>query len=329
VKKNFPLSLRLRNADRLFAVIVVANIAVGLLACDSSNSSKQNNVEDAAADHDVSTGPDGARPGIDAAQADTSRQIGEAGADVGARIDAEDDGSDEYEDGGSDADFENDAGDDASKDSGTDPDDPSSRGDFYPLVDGARWVYRHLGGNEWDEEVELNKTTYEGETAFALSDNPGPDGTREVSILVRDGERVLRIARDEFSDDTLDSRTTYDPGFLRFDAGWLEKSAGFSETLSYRRIKYDEDGSVKSDNSHSHEYTVRALSVSVEVVAGRFDDCIQIERDRVLSPGVEAEEGDLNMFWFCPDVGKVLEEDQVTGEREELVSCEIRGGACP
>jgi hypothetical protein len=36
-----------------------------------------------------------------------------------------------------------------------------------------------------------------------------------------------------------------------------------------------------------------------------------------------------DLFWFCPGIGKVREQDQTTLEAEELVSCDIPGGLCP
>lgn len=235
------------------------------------------------------------------------------------------------DDSDSNIDIEDDSGCEEDPDGGpnTDAGDIAPRGDYYTLTDGAHWVYRHFGAGVWDEEVELRQTTHQGEVAFALSDNVGPNGTRGTSILVLNGNRVLRVAHDEFSDNELEARTTYDPGFVRFDAIWLEQSVGFTETLNYRRIQYSPDGVVLADGNRSHRFTLLSISAVAEVVAGRFDDCIQVLRSRVRDPGVEKREGDEDMFWFCPGVGKVLEEDQFTGEREELVTCEISGGACP
>jgi hypothetical protein len=207
---------------------------------------------------------------------------------------------------------------------------PTPTSEFYPLTDAARWVYRHSGGgSDWDEAVELRATQYLGRAALLLSDTPGPSGTRSESVLVLEAGRVLRIHRDELAGDALQLTTDYDPGFLRFDHAWAARDPGHVETLGYTRVERDAQGQVTADGERSHRYTVESLSDTVEVPAGSFSDCLRVRRSRIRAATSPAVEGDEDLFWFCAGIGKVREEDQVSGEREELVSCVVPDGACP
>lgn len=201
--------------------------------------------------------------------------------------------------------------------------------DFYPLVDGAEWLYRHGGGTAWDEEVTLSEVEYEGAPAFLLADSPGLDGTRSESILVRDATRVLRVHREEYTGDQLSLSADYVPGFLRFDRAWLEQDVGYSETSTYDRKEYDGLGQLVREGPRGHEYTLEAFPTSVEVLAGRFDGCLRVHRSRIRAVADPVMSGDEDQFWFCPGVGKVREFDRITGQSEELVSCSIPRGACP
>jgi hypothetical protein len=201
---------------------------------------------------------------------------------------------------------------------------------YYPVSDGATWVYRHMGGNDtWDEHVELSHVTHDGEAAFMLRDTVGPSGTRSETVLGRVGSQIARIYREEFRGIALQATASYDPGFVRFDHAWVERADGYTETLSYTRLERDADGAITADGERSHHYTIEDHDDTVEVPAGTFDECIRVRRSRVRETTAAPVEGDEDLFWFCPGIGKVKEEDQATLESEELVSCDIPDGACP
>jgi hypothetical protein len=216
-------------------------------------------------------------------------------------------------------------------DAGAEEDDAGSApdADFYPTADGASWVYRHGGATPWDEQVELTHTQYKGHAAFALSDSAGPSGTHGKAILVKKGAMIMRVHRDELEGGALKTTTDYDPGFVRYSEAWATAKIGSVETLGYTRVERDETGEITAEGSRSHTYTIKSRSASVSVPAGDFDGCLEVLRSRVRMPGQSAGEGDEDAFWFCPGVGKVREEDQATHETEELVRCDVPGGACP
>jgi hypothetical protein len=86
---------------------------------------------------------------------------------------------------------------------------------------------------------------------------------------------------------------------------------------------------VTRDAPRMHTYVVEAEGISVTVPAGEIDDCIRIHRSRVRAAGQAVMEGDEDLFWFCDGIGKVREEDMVSGQTEELVSCDVPAGKCP
>jgi hypothetical protein len=213
---------------------------------------------------------------------------------------------------------------------GSDADSGAAGDDFYPQADGASWTYRHMGGSRtWDELVEQSATTYMDEPAVLLVDNPGPSGTHSNTVIATQGTRVLRVFREEFMGTTLQLTAVYDPGFLRYDRAWEDHEAGYSEVVAYQRTETDPNGVVTGDSERSHRFTVESLDDEVIVPAGTFAGCMRIQRSRVRAAGEPVAEGDEDLFWFCPGIGKVREEDQTTGQTEELVACEVPGGACP
>jgi hypothetical protein len=137
------------------------------------------------------------------------------------------------------------------------------------------------------------------------------------------------VFREEFTGATLELTTEYDPGFLRYDRAWQDKAAGFSEVATYQRVEYDGTGQVTGEADRSHTFTVEALDDMVSVPAGEIPNCMRVRRERVRAAGEMAADDDIDLFWFCAGIGKVLEENQATGQREELVSCDVPDGACP
>jgi hypothetical protein len=289
-----------------FRLLLVAIACTGWMACgDDDTDADRDGGEVDAGGHDGghdsgASGSGGQGSDRDAALADAS--TGTTDACIGIC----DDGGTEDEDGGG-----------------------VPAADFYPVTNGSHWVYRHNGGTPWDEKVDLTTTKYKGHSAYLLQDSAGPSGTHGKTILSRQGDRILRIHRDEYDGDDLTTSTDYDPGFVRFSYAWPRAKVGSVETLSYTREERDALGEVTADGNRSHTYTIKSHDAAVSVPAGDFEDCLEVVRSRVRMPGQSAGEGDEDAFWFCPGVGKVREQDLLTGETEELVSCDVPGGDCP
>jgi hypothetical protein len=201
---------------------------------------------------------------------------------------------------------------------------------LYPLVSGSTWTYLHGGGaSEWNEVATLDAVDYLGEPAFLLASMGNPNGARSESILVANETSVARVHREEYMGDAIVLSADYDPGFLRFDGAWPAAANDTTFLESYQRMEYDAMGTQTRSGSRSHRYTVQAVSDTVDVPAGSFEGCLRMQRSRIRTAGAAVMEGDEDLFWYCPGIGKVREEDQTTGQTEELVSCEIPGGACP
>ncbi len=187
--------------------------------------------------------------------------------------------------------------------------------DYFPLVDGGSWVYRHTHqvDGQWIEEVFMAATTFDGEPAFLVSDTP--DLSQEISLQTwqRIGSAVSRVYREQTLDGDVVLTVTYDPGFLRFDSSW--NAVGVVTDNVYRREETKPDGT-SSAAIREQTFTVLDTAASVTVEAGSFDDCLLVERAR-------ADNGSTAHFWFARGVGKVREEDPETQTVEELVSFEL------
>lgn len=186
--------------------------------------------------------------------------------------------------------------------------------DFYPLVDGATWTYRHTTSTleVWDEVVMMQEVEWEGATAFEAADNPGGNGESTTAILVRDGTAVLRVHKDVDLAGVPVLSADYDPGFLRYDNAWAE---GDSVVWVYDRTEYDSTGTLVETVPRTQIFTIEKESVEVTVPAGTFD-CVQFVRERL-------ETGELKRFWFADGVGKVKHETLGSGATEELIEYSI------
>ncbi len=80
--------------------------------------------------------------------------------------------------------------------------------------------------------------------------------------------------------------------------------------MTYHRTEHDGQGLLISEVDRSQTFTVEATSVEVTVPAGTFD-CIQILRER-------DDMTKIKRFWFAAGVGKIKEENTLTGKVEEL-----------
>lgn len=196
--------------------------------------------------------------------------------------------------------------------------------DYYPLEDGAEWAYRHTGGSTpWTEVVTLRAIDQGGQPAFEMRDTPGPSGVRSVQVLVRQNGLTTRVHSEELTNDVTSAVIEYDPGFARFDDAWLAMAPGTSLTLDYRRVERDAAGALVTDEMRSHRYDMLAMGESVTVPAGTFNNCMNVRRQRMNGPGSTPMPGDIETFWFCPDVGKVKEVEDLSGKLEELESCSL------
>ncbi|MCX4240331.1 hypothetical protein [Paraliomyxa miuraensis] len=203
-------------------------------------------------------------------------------------------------------------------DSDQDPSDesgpPPPDGDYYPLVDGATWTYRHtdVGGVVWDEIVQMRELDYQGTAAFEIEDNEDTDDESTLAVLVRDGTMTLRVHKDVSLGGVPTGSADYDPGFLRFDEAWQE---GDVSMWSYERTEYDAAGVLVGQAPRDMVFTIESSSTEVTVPAGTFD-CVQLLRARI-------DNGDLKRYWFARGVGKVKHESLVTGATEELAEYAI------
>jgi hypothetical protein len=195
-------------------------------------------------------------------------------------------------------------------------------GSLYPLVDGAQWTYviTSTSGQVLGMDVtSMSETTWDGMQAWELADEPNANGNSSISVLIRDGDVVLRVHREEMDQVGTTAIIDYVPGFPRASDAWT--SVGVMEEFLYDRTAYDANGLNPVVEARGHTYEVLAIDESVTVPAGTFE-CVKVERVRT----VGAEAGALVWFWFAPGVGKVREERPIEMEIEELASVSIPGG---
>jgi hypothetical protein len=205
----------------------------------------------------------------------------------------------------------------------TDPGSPSGSDDYFPLIDGARYEYKHSNGG-WTEIVEIEAGAG---GAFLQHQSGDPDGESSVSTFEIDDGDVLRVAEDQLIDDELVYSTEYDPGFLRFSAAWLDAEVGFEETRRYDRVETEAGMEPKAPQPRAHTFTVESVTETVKVPAGTFRNCVRVRRIRALDdPSIDdptAQEEQDKLYWFAPGVGKVQEENTMTGSTEQLESYDL------
>jgi hypothetical protein len=224
-----------------------------------------------------------------------------------------------------DPDVQSDGG---AKDAGGDVE--SVADDFYPMVPGSTLTYRHSGGgSSWDDETKVSATKVGGEDAWLTEGSPDAKGETSKNTIIRMGTRVLRSHKQEYKAGVAQGTIDYAPGFIRFDAAWVDKADGHSENVSYKRTEKTSAGSVIAEDDREHTWTVEKRRDAVSVAAGDFDDCIRVRRTRIRGNPANASDDDDKVFWFCAGIGKVKELSEIGGGNEELVSCEIPGGLCP
>jgi hypothetical protein len=218
--------------------------------------------------------------------------------------------------------------DDEGKDGGDGGD--SVADDFYPMVAGSTFTYRHSGdGSPWDDKTEITATKVDGKDAFISEGAPDPKGETSKNTIIQIGTRILRSHKQELKGDIAQSTVEYAPGFIRFDTAWVGKDEGFEENITYKRTEKTAAGSVIAEDDREHTWTVEKKKESVSVPAGDFEDCMRVRRTRIRGNPANASDDDDKVFWFCAGIGKVRELSEIGGGNEELVSCDIPGGLCP
>lgn len=200
-------------------------------------------------------------------------------------------------------------------------------GGFYPMRDGASWTYLHSKGGGWSELVTLERSSSDPDL-FEQHQTGHPDGDASRSDLrVVDGA-VLRVAADQLLDDELVYSVVYEPGFMRFSDAWLDAEIGDTFIEEYDRTETDVGEAAKPTRARAHRFTVEALSEDVTVPAGVFRNCLRVRRERALdliedAGTALAQEEQEKLFWFAAGVGKVREENLITGSTEVLSAYEV------
>jgi hypothetical protein len=250
----------------------------------------------------------------------------DAMSDTGVADTADDDGTSTTEHGsGGDSDSGGDSGSSGDSGSGGDGDGDMEANpledSLYPLADGAQWHYlvKTTGGQILGMDItQANEFVWEGKQAFELVDEPDDDGEWNSSVIVRDGDLVLRVHREEMDNFGTTAIIDYDPGFIRVSEAWT--MVGAPQEFLYDRTAYDGEGQNPVVEARGHTFEVLAVDEEITVPAGTFN-CIKVERVRTLG----AEAGALAWFWYAPGIGKIREERPLEMEVEELVSVSIPG----
>lgn len=211
--------------------------------------------------------------------------------------------------------------------SGDDTGSSSTEEELCPMADGITWTFYHSTG--WTENQVVTVEEYEGEQALVVKDTPNPkDNLRTDSYHVKRDGRVLRIYKEQYwvnpntKQETLDTSATYGTGFLRCDEAWLSKEIGWSESPEYVRQETVAGQSPKAEEDRKHTYTIEARE-NVKTSGGKtFANCVKVRRGKDWA-AVSGEDIEEKLYWFCPGVGKVREENINTGKYEELTDYSV------
>lgn len=195
--------------------------------------------------------------------------------------------------------------------------------DYFPLRDGARYEYLHSNG-QWTETVTVEALAEPGR--YRTTNSANPAGESEEQTLERRGDDVVRVAQEIFTGGQPSMSVVYDPGFVRFSYAWVEAEAGFTQRQTYERTETPAGGVARPPRERAHVFRVESLSEMVTTPAGTFRGCIQVWRMRdyevMTAAGVVAEDQE-KLYWFCPGVGKVREQDSMDGTFEVLTAFDL------
>jgi hypothetical protein len=206
---------------------------------------------------------------------------------------------------------------------------PPSSDELCPAKDGATWTYYHSGGGGWTEVQTVTIAEYDGASTLLFSDTPNPsDDLRSDSYHVKEDGRLLRVYKEQFwvnpanGEETLDSSATYGEGFLRCDDAWASKEIGYTESPSYDRVETIAGQAPKPSEERKHTFTVEARENITTENGLSFTDCVKVRRGKDWA-AVTGEDVEEKLYWFCPGVGKVREENVTSGNYEELTEYSI------
>jgi hypothetical protein len=209
----------------------------------------------------------------------------------------------------------------------TDPTSTDTSEEICPMVAGATWTYKHT---DWTEVQTVTTIEYEDEPAFLVKDTPDPeDNLRADTVLVKRDGRLLRLYKEEFfvnantGAETLETKATYGVGFVRCDEAWASKEPGWSETPEYERVETIGTDAPKPAESRSHTFTVEGRE-NVSTSGGKsYSNCVKVRRSKDWAAVETAEDATEKLYWFCPGVGKVREQNVETGKFEDLTAYSI------
>jgi hypothetical protein len=197
-----------------------------------------------------------------------------------------------------------------------------SKTSHFPLVDGAKWTYHHENPTKapWDEDATVVAGTYKDQPAFVMTDQEDAQGEQTSSTMQVQGTGVYRVYKEVAVSGKIALKTTYDPGFLRYDEAWVE---GETVTLDDDWVQQCEFTSsaqkcvagMSEPGSTKHSYTLISKSTEITVAAGTFD-AVQVQR-------VNPKNSETKLFWFAAGVGKVRELDTGSNATEELTMYSI------
>lgn len=207
--------------------------------------------------------------------------------------------------------------------------EPPSGDELCPAKDGATWTYYHSGSGGWTEVQTVTLAEYDGASTLLFSDTPNPsDDLRSDSYHVKEDGRLLRVYKEQFwvnpanGEETLDSSATYGEGFLRCDDAWASKDVGFTESPSYTRVETVAGQAPKPSEERKHTFTIEARENITTESGLSFTDCVKVRRGKDWA-AVTGEDVEEKLYWFCPGVGKVREENVTSGNYEELTEYSI------
>lgn len=221
----------------------------------------------------------------------------------------------------------------ASSTGGGDTSAPPANDSICPMVDGATWTYWHTSKGGWSETQTVTTGTYEGEPAFIVSDTPDPDpnsSLRADSYIVRRDGKLLRVYKEEFwvdpanpANEQPNATATYGVGFTRCNEAWANAEAGWSESPEYERIETPNGQAAKTSETRKHTFTVEGREDVTATKGGpSFTNCVKVRRSKDWA-AVDGEDADEKLYWYCPGVGKVREQNVGSGNIEELTDYDI------
>jgi hypothetical protein len=210
---------------------------------------------------------------------------------------------------------------------------PPANNGICPMADGATWTYWHTSKGGWSEAQTVTTGEYDGEPVFVVSDTPDPDpasSLRADSYIALKGGKLLRLYKEEFwvdptdpDNEVLNATATYGVGFTRCNEAWANAEVGWSESPEYERVETPSGQAAKAPETRKHTFTVEGREDVTATKGGpSFTDCVKVRRSKDWA-AVDGEDADEKLYWFCPGVGKVREENVVSGNFEELTEYDI------